>query len=76
MGLCVLTLWAMDEVSSSPPPLSGGGKIVGRYCLIKPGAGKGHCEGSEAPLVDPVLAAIEAMKAEGGGLDSIDLVLP
>lgn len=39
---------------------------VGRYCLIKPGEYRAHCEGEAAGPRDPVLAAIKTMTQQGG----------
>jgi len=36
-------------------------KVVGRYCLIKPGERRPHCEGEEATPRDPMLSAIKQM---------------
>lgn len=38
---------------------------VGRYCLVKPGALRPHCEGVPANQRDPVLAAIKIMNQQG-----------
>lgn len=42
-------------------------KPVGRYCLIKPGEHRTHCEGEDTGPRDPVLAAIKTMSQLGGG---------
>lgn len=36
-------------------------KVVGRYCLIKPGERRPHCDGEGAGPTDPVLSAIKQM---------------
>lgn len=60
-GLVLFKLGAQQrqEVAASKP--------VGRYCLIKPGEHRTHCEGEDTGPRDPVLAAIKTMTQQGGG---------
>ncbi|MBJ2258847.1 hypothetical protein [Pseudomonas psychrophila] len=36
-------------------------KVVGRYCLIKPGEPRPHCDGEGGVPKDPMLSAIKQM---------------
>ena len=61
VGLILFKPWAQRgfEVAAAKP--------VGRYCLIKPGEHRTHCEGEDTGPRDPVLAAIKTMTQQGGG---------
>lgn len=50
-------------------------KIVGRYCLIKPGERRPHCEGVEAAPTDPMLSAIKQMN-DSVSIDRMDRTPP
>jgi hypothetical protein len=46
-------------------------KVVGRYCLIKPGERRPHCEGEDGALRDPMLSAIKQMN-DSVSIDKMD----
>jgi hypothetical protein len=46
-------------------------KVVGRYCLIKPGERRPHCDGEDAAPTDPMLSAIKQMK-DSASSDKMD----
>lgn len=46
-------------------------KVVGRYCLIRPGEVRPHCDGVGESPKDPMLSAIKQMSdsLNSGGMD-------
>ncbi|PMV89766.1 MULTISPECIES: hypothetical protein [unclassified Pseudomonas] len=50
-------------------------KVVGRYCLIKPGERRPHCDGEEAAPTDPMLSAIKQMN-DSVSIDNMDRTSP
>lgn len=62
VGLILFKPWAQRgfEVAAAKP--------VGRYCLIKPGKHRTHCEGEDTGPRDPVLAAIKTVTQQGAAL--------
>jgi len=50
-------------------------KVIGRYCLIKPGERRPHCDGEEAGPTDPMLSAIKQMN-DSISIESMDRTPP
>lgn len=50
-------------------------KVVGRYCQIKPGERRPHCDGKDVAPTDPMLLAIKQMN-ESGSIDKMDRTPP
>ena len=50
-------------------------KVVGRYCLIKPGERRPHCDGESVAPTDPMLSAIKQMN-DAVSIDKMDRTPP
>nr|WP_140896046.1 hypothetical protein [Pseudomonas caspiana] len=82
-GLATLSVSALAvgagfllPLPKAAPQIAGhDGKVIGRYCLIKPGERRPHCEGEDVAPTDPMLSAIKQMN-DSVSVDKMDRTLP
>jgi hypothetical protein len=74
-ALAVGAGFLLPLVKSAPQLASQDVKVVGRYCLIKPGERRPHCDGEDAALTDPMLSAIKQMN-DSVSVDKMDRTSP
>jgi hypothetical protein len=70
-ALAVGATFLLPHPTTAPSTSTKDFKIVGRYCLIRPGEVRPHCDGEGDSPKDPMLSAIKQMSDSltPGGMD-------